>query len=59
MTTMIPSQDIKLGQVIDYNGLQLKADELYTQGKDAKVSGKEYFMRTKKGVIGFTDVSNS
>lgn len=43
----------KVGDIITVDGTDYQAMEHFSQGKDAKNSGYNYFMFNKRGAIGF------
>lgn len=59
MERILPSQEIGVGQVVDFDGKQLIATKEYRTGKAFKESGLNYFMTTDKGIMGFKQQDQS
>lgn len=50
--TIIPSQSLTEGDVIEYEGQTLRVDKHFSQGKDMKGLNYSYMMFSNKGAFG-------
>jgi hypothetical protein len=52
---IIPQTDIKIGDVVEFEGKTYKADEHYSQGKDMIGKGYTHIMYSNKGAFGMVE----
>jgi len=49
---IIPTQQAKVGDIIEYDGQSLKVDEYFSRGGDMKSRGYSHIMFDNKGAFG-------
>ena len=55
MILKLSQQDIKIGDVVEFEGKTYKADEHYSQGKDMIGKGYTHIMYSNKGAFGMVE----